>query len=71
MKTRRSLPWHSLTSVVAAVVYGVSPIDLIPDVIPLLGWLDDALVAPLLLAWAWWQFSQWRKERRKVVRPGA
>lgn len=33
------------------VVYALSPVDLIPDFIPVLGYLDDLLVLPLLMGW--------------------
>lgn len=36
-------------AVVFSAVYFVSPVDLIPDVLPILGWIDDGLV----LAWLW------------------
>ena len=32
-----------------AVIYALSPVDLIPDFIPVLGYVDDLLVLPLLL----------------------
>ena len=34
---------------VLAVLYVVSPIDFIPDTIPVLGWIDDGLIAYFLL----------------------
>ena len=35
-----------------AVVYALSPVDLIPDFIPVLGYLDDVLILPGLIALA-------------------
>jgi uncharacterized membrane protein YkvA (DUF1232 family) len=43
--------WSKLTAV-AAIIYLVSPIDLIPDFIPFFGWLDDLVMVPLLLNFA-------------------
>jgi uncharacterized membrane protein YkvA (DUF1232 family) len=37
----RSVPWKAMLSVVAALIYFVSPIDLIPDFIPITGLTDD------------------------------
>lgn len=31
--------------------YLLSPIDIIPDFIPLAGWLDDLVVIPLMVSW--------------------
>ena len=33
------------------LAYALSPIDLIPDFVPVLGYLDDVLVLPALLLW--------------------
>ncbi|MBE9078578.1 DUF1232 domain-containing protein [Romeria aff. gracilis LEGE 07310] len=35
--------------VLGTLLYLVSPIDISPDVIPLIGWVDDGLIATLLL----------------------
>jgi uncharacterized membrane protein YkvA (DUF1232 family) len=32
-------------------LYLISPIDVIPDVIPFLGWVDDLVIIPLLVSW--------------------
>ena len=39
-------PWYARALAIAVVAYAVSPIDLIPDPIPVLGYLDDALIIP-------------------------
>jgi uncharacterized membrane protein YkvA (DUF1232 family) len=40
----RDIPPDSLALVVAGLVYVVSPLDLVPDVIPVVGYMDDAVV---------------------------
>lgn len=37
----RSLPWKSALSIAAALIYFVNPADIIPDIIPFSGLLDD------------------------------
>src|SRR3954466_7964638 len=41
------VPWCARLFVAAVVAYALSPIDLIPDFIPVLGYLDDLIVVPL------------------------
>lgn len=36
--------WPAAVPLVMGLLYGVSPIDIIPDLIPLLGWSDDVAV---------------------------
>ena len=43
----RDIPWTSLLSIVASIIYFVMPLDLIPDFILALGLIDDAA----LLGW--------------------
>jgi uncharacterized membrane protein YkvA (DUF1232 family) len=37
----RHIPWKSVLIILAAIIYFVNPIDLVPDVVPLLGFTDD------------------------------
>ncbi len=41
-------PAAAKLAILAAAVYVVSPIDLVTDFLPLLGWIDDGIVALLL-----------------------
>jgi uncharacterized membrane protein YkvA (DUF1232 family) len=40
-------PWYAKGVALLVVAYALSPIDLIPDFIPLLGYLDDLVIIPL------------------------
>jgi uncharacterized membrane protein YkvA (DUF1232 family) len=40
-------PWYAKVFAACVVAYAFSPIDLIPDFIPVLGYLDDVIVVPL------------------------
>ncbi|RMX02749.1 DUF1232 domain-containing protein [Allofranklinella schreckenbergeri] len=42
-------PWLARLTTALAALYVVMPIDVISDFIPILGWLDDGLIAWLLL----------------------
>lgn len=44
------VPWHAKAVALAAAAYALSPIDLIPDFIPVLGLLDDLVIVPLGIA---------------------
>jgi uncharacterized membrane protein YkvA (DUF1232 family) len=42
-------PWYAKALALGIAAYALSPIDLIPDFIPVLGYLDDALLLPLAI----------------------
>jgi len=46
------VPWYAKAVAAATVAYAVSPIDLIPDFIPVFGLLDDLVLVPLGIALA-------------------
>src|SRR5947208_11591420 len=41
------VPWYAKALALAVAAYALSPIDLIPDFIPVLGYLDDLIIVPL------------------------
>lgn len=45
-------PWYAKVFAICVVGYAFSPIDLVPDMIPVLGYLDDLVLIPLGVALA-------------------
>ena len=46
----KKTPWYAKVFAALTVIYALSPIDLIPDFIPFLGYLDDLILLPLFVA---------------------
>src|SRR3954452_19194489 len=44
------VPWYVKALAIAVAAYALSPIDLIPDFVPVLGYLDDLIIVPAGIA---------------------
>ena len=44
------VPWYARALAAVVVAYALSPIDLIPDIVPVIGYLDDLILVPLGIA---------------------
>jgi uncharacterized membrane protein YkvA (DUF1232 family) len=44
------VPWYAKAVAISIAAYALSPIDLIPDFIPVLGYLDEVIILPLGVA---------------------
>lgn len=57
----REVPWMTVAAVVAALVYVINPIDLIPDFIPGIGLIDDATVVAACLKLVQTDFDAYKR----------
>ena len=46
----KKTPWYAKITAAIVIIYALSPVDLIPDFIPVLGYLDDLIILPALIA---------------------
>jgi uncharacterized membrane protein YkvA (DUF1232 family) len=69
------VPWYARVFAVCVVAYAFSPIDLIPDPVPILGYLDDLILIPLgiklaLLMIPTEVMAESREKAREIMRQG-
>jgi uncharacterized membrane protein YkvA (DUF1232 family) len=46
----KKTPWFAKVIAAIALIYAISPIDIVPDFIPVVGYLDDLIILPGLIA---------------------
>jgi len=64
----REVPWHTIAAIVAALLYVLNPLDVIPDFIPVVGQIDDAFVLGLCLTLIEKDLNKykvWREEQKE------
>ncbi len=59
------IPWTVIATLVGALLYVLSPLDLIPDFIPVVGFTDDAGVFAVALSFAGADLEKYRKWKRQ------
>lgn len=69
------VPWYARLFAACVVAYAFSPIDLIPDPIPILGYLDDLVLVPLGVILALKMIpaqvmAECREKAREIIRQG-
>lgn len=47
----KTVPWFTIAAIVSSLLYILNPLDLIPDFIPVIGYLDDVTVLTIVLGW--------------------
>ena len=63
-KEYTELPVAIMISIVIALIYFLSPVDLLPDVVPVVGYLDDGAVIIGCLSFAMTDLKDYRKWRK-------
>lgn len=63
----KKLPVGTIAAIVGTLLYVLSPVDLIPDFIPGIGYLDDAAVLALCLNFTRFDVEEYKKNMKKLT----
>ena len=61
IRGRYRLPYRTIAAVAFTLLYFVNPFDLIPDIIPVVGYIDDAFVLSLCLKFIGTDLEKYKK----------
>ena len=67
-KEYANVPWKTIVFAVAAIIYFLNPFDVIPDMIPSLGFLDDATVIAFVVNSVKEELDKYRQFQNQSIR---
>ncbi|HLF20117.1 MAG TPA: YkvA family protein [Bacteroidota bacterium] len=62
----RRIPWWAISAVVFTLLYVFNPFDIVPDLLPVVGYVDDAAVFVLCLALVEQQLREYKEWKTKL-----
>ena len=65
----KDIPYNSIIAVIATLLYVISPIDIIPDFIPVVGFTDDAMAVAFCMKMIHddlEKYKTWRDQRNAI-----
>lgn len=60
-----NLPTWAIATITGAIIYVISPIDAVPDILPIVGWTDDSAVVATVVATLGKLISDYKNKRLK------
>lgn len=63
----KKVPVGTIAAIVGTLLYVLSPIDLIPDFIPVIGYLDDAAMLALCLNFTKYDVEEYKKDKKLLI----
>ena len=69
-KEYKDVPIGTIVAIISALIYCLSPVDAIPDIIPGFGYVDDAAVVAACLKLVKSdvdEYQKWREENNKII----
>jgi len=59
-------PW-SMSIIIGTIIYVISPLDAVPDIIPVLGWLDDASIVGFAISKLFEEIERYNKFKKSNI----